>query len=92
MINATILSVALERANPRVDAWEGQALASFLAADNSTLGDGFAPADVYAAITHLDYCPLAGGNVLNITVGRGLGGRMHGGPLAAVRCPLAAGA
>lgn len=68
VINVTILSMASERDDPRLEAWEGQALTFFFNADNSSVADGtIQPAAVHAAVSHLDFCPVAGGNVLNIT-------------------------
>ena len=68
VINATILSVDSERPDPRLEEWEGQTLSFFFNNGNSSVSDGtIEPADVHAAVSHLDYCPVSGGNVLNIT-------------------------
>lgn len=74
VINVTILSVASERPDPRLEAWQGQELAFFFHDANSSLADpalrvtSADVADVHAAVHHMAWCPVADGNVLNITV------------------------
>ena len=71
VVNVTVLAIESERPDPRLEAWEGQTLSFFFNNGNSSASDGtVAPADVHAAVSHLDFCPVAGGNVLNITVRR----------------------
>lgn len=64
-----MLAVSSSLPDARADAWEGQTLSFFFNDGNSSVSDGtIAPEDVHAVVTHLEYCPLGGGNVLNITV------------------------
>lgn len=69
VVNATVLSISSERPDPRIDAWQGQTLSFFFRADFDTpLGDGFELADVHAAVTKLDFCPVDDGNILTMRV------------------------
>lgn len=75
VVNLTVLAIESERPDPRLEAWLGGAFAYFFQdlETNSSAGSGgrpsnFSTADVHAAVSDLDFCPLAAGNVLNITV------------------------
>lgn len=87
VVNLTVLAVESERDDPRLEAWEGQTLAAFYSAGNSSISDGaIASADVHALVSHLSWCPLAGGNVLTIVV---RGGCQCAAPPPAAAAPAA---
>lgn len=73
VVNVTILAIESEKPDPRLEAWLGQTFAFFFKDTNSSLrppprAANFSTADVHAAVSHLDFCPLASGNLLDITV------------------------
>lgn len=80
-----MLSLESERPDARLDAWRGQVLSFFFNDANSTTVDGtFDPADVHAALSSVDFCPVAEGNVLNMTVRRLSGGLGRGAHVCSV--------
>ena len=74
VVNLTVVAIESELPDKRLDAWLGAELAIFFsgAANISLAFDDLLAAraddDVHAAVSKVDFCPLAHGNMLNITV------------------------